>query len=190
MQAGRLSTKIAALLLAAGLGVGLALFGSTPAGAAETTSGKPGESFDITLSGAKAKSRITAELAGSTAKATADGAGRARLTIKVPDVEAGEYTLHITGGLTEDVRFRVVRGDGPAKAATTAPPAGGAAQAASPATAPAGATGPARATPKGIKDPASLLAGVGLVAGGIAALALINARARARRRRFVPVGFG
>lgn len=171
---------ISALVFTAGLA--LVLLGPVRADAAETASGKPGESFTVTLSGAKAGRAVTAELAGSTAKATADRSGRARLKITVPDVEAGEYTMRITGGLTEDVRFRVLHKPEADDGATIAPPSTQAA--------PEAATRPAAETSTGIKNPASLVAGVGLVVGGIAALTVINARVRSRRRRFAPVGFG
>lgn len=172
-------------LLALVFGAGLALTLHAPEGAdaAEVTSGRPGESFTITLSGAKAGRAIRAELAGSTASATADGSGRARLRIRVPDVEAGEYTLHLSGGLTEDVRFRILHKPGQGGETPTAAPK------AAP-VAPSATPGRGGTPTPAIKDPASLVVGVGLVLGGISALLVINARGRARRRRFVPVGFG
>lgn len=170
-------------MLALLAGLTLFLLAPAPTEAAEVTSGVPGESFTITLTGAKARREVRAELAGSTTSATADANGRARLKITVPDVEAGEYTLHLSGGLTEDVRFRVLHKPGQGGETPTAAPK------AAP-VAPSATPGRGGTPTPAIKDPASLVVGVGLVVGGISALLVINARGRARRRRFVPVGFG
>lgn len=170
-------------MLALLAGLTLFLLAPAPTEAAEVTSGVPGESFTITLTGAKARREVRAELAGSTTSATADANGRARLKITVPDVEAGEYTLHLSGGLTKDVVFRIRHRPGQDERAVPAT------SKAAPVVA-AGSTAPVVVPARAIKDPATLVAGVGLVVAGISALLAINARARARRRRFVPVGFG
>jgi len=173
MQAYTIAKTSQALLLVAGFAAVLFFAGHRPADAAESATGRPGETFTVNVERAPRGREVTAELAGSTASAVVDRTGRLRLDIAVPEVPEGDYSLRLRGAVVRNLPFRVLAAPSPATSSDVA--ASAAPALAEPALTAASAT---RSVPA---DLVAVIVGSVLAASGVATLIAIVVAARRRR---------